>query len=162
MEMRAAIAPDLASIAECEARAFGAPARVISGDGTVSHAALLTQIRDGNVCVITKAGRVLGFISFAVNFEHLFVGIIAVLPEHQRQGLGSRLLAAAERRAALSGLDYVSLFSDGSDSPSTAFYRNRGYRETGRSVGPDFLRVYLSKAIAPETDHRDPRAAEAA
>jgi ribosomal protein S18 acetylase RimI-like enzyme len=148
MEIRTAVRPDLTAIAACEASAFGSPPPSVAGDTTKSHARLLAQILQGEIRVVEDEIGVLGFISFSTNYEHLFVSTIAVLPQHQRQGLGTRLLATAELEAAQRGLAHVSLFTDGPASHNLAFYRSRGFRETGRCEGPDFARIYLSKPIA--------------
>lgn len=147
MEIRAAQWTDLAAIVECEARGFGTPPRQLGSDGASAHAKLLGQIRAGEIAVISQGSAVLGFISVAAQYEHLYVAAIAVLPEHQRRGLGSRLLVHAERQGARCGLAFVSLSTDGSIAANMAFYRHHGYRETERCEAPNFSRVYFSKAI---------------
>ncbi len=150
MEIRTAVRPDLSAISDCETNAFGSPRRLIDGDGTKSHARLLAQIRDGEIRVIENGNGVAGFISFTTNFEHLFVSTIAVLPQYQRQGLGSLLLAKAEQEAVRRGLDHVSLFTDGPAADNVAFYESRGFGETDRCEGPGFARIYLSKPVTSE------------
>ncbi len=151
MEIRAAEWPDLGCVARCEADAFALAPRRVDGDIAKAHSVLAAQIRAGEIHVATHSGRVIGYVSFATNYEHLFVGAIAVLPERQRQGVGSHLLAFAERTAADRDLDFVSLHSDGMIASNTRFYARRGYRETDRCEGPNYLRIYYSKAIAPPT-----------
>ncbi len=151
MEIRAAEWPDLACVARCEAEAFALKQRPVNGELAKSHTVLASQIRSGEIFVVTQSDRVVGYVSIAANYEHLFVGAIAVLPENQRQGIGSSLLAFAEQTASRRGLDFVSLYSDGHITENTRFYKRRGYHETDRTEGPDFLRVYYSKAIAPIT-----------
>jgi ribosomal protein S18 acetylase RimI-like enzyme len=151
MEIRTAVRADLAALALCEARAFGWPERPVEGDGARSHSRLLSEIANGQIEVATDAGRAVAFISCARTFDHLFVSVIGVLPEYQRRGLGDLLLAAAESEAARLGLSHVSLFDDGTEPHTLAFYRKRGYRETDRCEGAGFTRVYLSKPLSPGT-----------
>ncbi len=151
MEIRAAEWPDLGCVARCEAVAFALAPATCAGGLAKTHTVLAAQIRAGEIYVATRSGSIVGFISACPNYEHLFVAAIAVQPPHQRQGIGSRLLAFAEKFAAERGLDFVSLYSDGLNLSNTRFYTYRGYYETDRTEGPDFLRVYYSKDIAPVT-----------
>ena len=144
MQIHAAMSSDLAAITLCADRAFGVyPLR--SG----SWVELALQIRAGSVHVICDGACVLGYISFSANRDHLFVETIAVLPHHHCQGLGSRLLAFAEKEALRLGLRSVMLFTDGKIENILIFYRRRGYRETDRCDEGGFSRVYYSKDIAP-------------
>lgn len=151
MEIRAAEWSDLGCVVQCEAEAFALAPRTHDGDVAKAHTVLAAQIRAGEIYVVTKSGRVLGYVSFATNCEHLFIGAIAVLPAHQRQGVGSCLLAFAELAAVDRELDFVSLYSDGMIAANTRFYVHRGYRETDRCDGPGFLRIYYSKDVPPVT-----------
>ena len=92
MQIRAAIASDLAAVASCADLSFGSPR---SPDNRVE---LALQIQEGSVHVICDAVQVLGYISFSQNRDYLFVDAVAVLPELHRQGLGTQLLAFAERK----------------------------------------------------------------
>lgn len=157
MEIRAADWPDLACLVRCEAEAFELQPRAVDADfaGQLesdvakTHTVLAAQIRAGQIHVAMRADEVVGYVSVTADYEHLFVGAIAVLPAHQRQGLGSRLLAFAEQTAARRGMEFVSLYTDGLKAANLRFYTNRGYGETDRTEGPDFLRVYYSKLIVP-------------
>jgi GNAT superfamily N-acetyltransferase len=143
MKVRSAKAGDLAAVASCAALAFGVPR---SPDNRVE---LALQIREGSVQVMCDAGRVLGFISFSPNRDHLFVEALAVLQELQGQGIGSRLLGFAEQMAGWLGLCSVRLFTSGEVASNLMFYRRRGYHETGRCHEANFSRVFYSKYIAP-------------
>src|SRR5258705_13626224 len=120
MQIHAAISSDLAAITSCADRAFGVyPLR----PGNWVELAL--QIRSGSVHVICEGARVLGYISFSANRDHLFVETIAVLPHYHGQGLGTRLLAFAEKEALRRGLRSVTLFTDGKKANNLIFYRRR-------------------------------------
>lgn len=144
MQIRVAITSDLAAVTSCADRAFGFYPR---GPGNWVELAL--QIRAGSVHVICDAAWVLGYISFSPSRDHLFVETIAVLPNHHGQGLGSRLLAFAEKEALRLGLHSVRLFTDGKIADNLIFYRRRGYHETDRCDESGFSRVFYSKDIVP-------------
>ena len=75
MQIRAAIASDLAAVASCADLSFGSPR---SPDNRVE---LALQIQEGSVHVICDAVQVLGYISFSQNRDYLFVDAVAVLPD---------------------------------------------------------------------------------
>ena len=78
----------------------------------------------------------------------MFVESIAVLPEHQNKGLGTRLLAFAEQEAARFGLASVRLFTKQRTNDGFAFYKYRGFRETDRCDSDGFPRVFYSKDVS--------------
>ena len=143
MQIRPAMAFDLVAVASCAGLSFGSPR---SPDNRVE---LALQIQEGSTHVICDAGRVLGYISFSRNRDHLFVDAVAVLPIRHRQGLGTQLLAFAEKEALRLGLRSVRLFTNGKIAGNLIFYRRRGYRETGRCDVGSFSRVFYSKDTAP-------------
>jgi GNAT superfamily N-acetyltransferase len=148
MQIRTATISDLAVVTRCADRAFGVYPR---RPGNWVELAL--QIRARSVHVICDAARVLGYISFSANRDHLFVETIAVLPRRHGQGLGSRLLAFAEKEALRLGLRSVRLFTDGKIADNLTFYRHRGYHETDRCDEGRFSRVFYSKDIASRWRH---------
>jgi len=77
--------------------------------------------------------EVVGYIDANEIDDEAFIDDVAVFPNHQRQGIGSVLLARAEVGAILRGCDKVHLEARES-SPARALYTARGYREVGRRV----------------------------
>ncbi len=62
------------------------------------------------------------------------VARLYVLPEHQRRGVGSSLLADAERFGRLSGFRHASLWVVENHHAAQGFYTARGWLPTGESV----------------------------
>ena len=60
-----------------------------------------------------------------------YFGMFAVRPGLQGKGVGSELLAEAERRATTLGLGHVEMTVLSARTELLAFYRRRGYAETG-------------------------------
>ncbi len=147
MQIRSAIASDLADIVECEDLAFNLRARTTLAKEVSAHGQLASQIDRGDIHVIAAGPAFLGYISFSLRHDHLFVAAVAVHPKYHRTGVGSRLLSFAGATAFRHGLGKVHLFTDGHNAGNLDFYRQRGYVETGRCEEGDFFRVYLSKAI---------------
>lgn len=83
-----------------------------------------------HLLVAEDAGEVLGCCTLIPKADHGYFGMFAVRPGLQGGGVGSQLLAEAERRATLLGLQYVEMTVLSSRAELLAFYRRRGYVET--------------------------------
>jgi len=149
MQIRPATVSDLAEVVACADLAFAFIARLEGNRHVKPGGNLALQIREGSIYLICDPVRVLGFISFSPNANHLFVDTIAVLPKLHGQGLGSQLLAFAEKEALRLRLRSVRLFTDGNVANNHIFYRRRGYHETGGYHEGSFSRVFYRKDVAP-------------
>ena len=136
---------------DCEEQAFGLTPRTRIARATGVGSPLAQQVGQEEVHVLAEAGRVIGYISFAPNWDHLYVHAVAVHPAHQRRGHGRRLLSAAERAGLDLGLGSVRLFADGMIAANIRFYRRQGYVETGRCDDRDFSRIFYSKPLGIRT-----------
>ena len=76
-----------------------------------------------------------------------FVAELWVAEAFRKQGIGSRLLAQAERVAKTRGCDFVYLDTFTFQAPE--FYKRLGYREFGRleNCPTGFSRVWLAKGL---------------
>ena len=148
MRIRIAAPADISGIKACEEQAFDLSKRRGNTRDTSQSAVMAAQIDEGQVHVIQESSLILGYISFTSSFDHLFVDAIAVLPDHHRKGLGSRLLTHAEEAAADRGLGSVKLFTDGQIAGNNLFYQRLGYQETDRCVDENFSRIFYSKDVA--------------
>jgi len=77
------------------------------------------------------AGELLGCCTLVPREGHAYFGMFAVRPGLQGSGVGSRLLAKAERLAAERNLRYVEMTVISSRSELIGYYRRRGYADTG-------------------------------
>jgi GNAT superfamily N-acetyltransferase len=71
---------------------------------------------------------------------------MAVVPEHQGEGHGARVLSGLERRAREHGADRVVL-STAARQDSAGFYAAHGYRETGRERYGEYELVGFEKRL---------------
>lgn len=146
MQIRSAEFSDLAAISRCEALAFAPFSPAMSSDKLQQN--LATQIEEGVIHVIAERAGVLGYISLWPSVGHLFIDTLAVLPERHGEGLGSQLLAFAEREAVRLRLSSLRLFTKEKMADNLGFYLRRGYRETGRCDDDGFARVFYVKDIS--------------
>ena len=95
----------------------------------------------------TATRRDVGYLVLRYQPDHLLLDNVAVQPDVQRRGLGSRLLDFADERARAAGLDEVRLYTHLSMTENIALYMRRGYAETHRTEQHGFLRVFMSKRL---------------
>jgi ribosomal protein S18 acetylase RimI-like enzyme len=61
-----------------------------------------------------------------------YVNVLAVFPDHQGRGFGTRLLALAEELAGISGAEHLSIIVAAENSGAVSLYRRTGYVDTAR------------------------------
>ncbi|HET6622276.1 MAG TPA: GNAT family N-acetyltransferase [Dongiaceae bacterium] len=72
-------------------------------------------------------GVLAGLIELIPAPDHLLLENIAVVPAHQKQGIGRRLMAHVEALARARGLTLVRLYTNKAFTNNLAFYRKLGY-----------------------------------
>ena len=92
-------------------------------------------------------GSPVGVLVLAVGPDHLSIENVAVAPDHQGMGIGSRLLDIAEDVARTAGLSEIRLFTHVMMTDNIAFYGRRGYVETHRMAEREFSRVFFTKDL---------------
>jgi GNAT superfamily N-acetyltransferase len=78
----------------------------------------------------------------------LLIGRIAIAPDVQGGGIGTRLLAAIEARGREAGCREAELFTGSLSEANLRLYEREGYRETQRVDGDDGIQqVFLRKSL---------------
>ena len=99
--------------------------------------------------VRNEAGEIMAALVGSTYAGWLFVAMLWVHAELRRRGIGSQLLALAERRAAEHGCHSAMLDTFSFQGP--AFYPRFGYRLYGAlDYPPDHRRLFLWKPLKPE------------
>lgn len=148
MTIRPAHAADVAAVMTCESTAFAPFAAQDDMHDAKHRRDLAAQIEAGLVYVIGTSAVVDGCMTMWPTTGHLFIETLAVRPARHHRGLGSQLLAFAEREAARLQLSSVRLFTKESMADNVGFYQRRGYRETGRCDDDGFARVFYIKNVS--------------
>ncbi len=149
-QIRRATAADRTVVAACVDAAFRGFIREIGKPPAPMLADYGALIANGQVHVLVTDGAVLGAIVLKAKHDHLFVDVVAVHPERQRQGVGRRLMAFAAAEARRLGLAEVRLYTHQVMSGALALYPALGYHETTRRVEDGYARVYFCKRVPPE------------
>jgi GNAT superfamily N-acetyltransferase len=110
--------------------------------GAMNYAEITLFVRDESQTV--RAG-----IAGEAYAGWLFIKLLWVHADLRRAGIGSGLLAEAERRAALHGCEWAWVDTFSFQAPG--FYAKFGYREFGRlDYPPDHQRIFLKKQLTAE------------
>lgn len=83
-------------------------------------------------CLLAEAdGEVIAFVITQASGRDAQIVTLDVLEPHRRSGVGSRLLAEAERRLAARGVRTIQLETAHDNQPAIAFWTRHGYRSRG-------------------------------
>jgi GNAT superfamily N-acetyltransferase len=104
----------------------------------------------GNTWVGELGGRLVAVLVLEHLDDHVLVENLAVLPQAQGTGIGSRLLRHAEDEALARGVPEVRLYTHELMTENHAYYPRRGYRETHRAGDPPWRRVFFAKELRSE------------
>ncbi|KQZ83509.1 GCN5 family acetyltransferase [Microbacterium sp. Root166] len=100
-------------------------------------------------CVVRKGPRMIGAARARRDGDLLLIGRLAIAPDAQGQGVGTRLLAAVEERGRAAGCREAELFTGSLSEANLRLYEREGYRETTRVAGDDGIeQVFLRKSLA--------------
>lgn len=107
------------------------------------------ELIDNLGCVAREGGRMLGAVRARADGALLLIGRLAIAPDVQGRGIGSRLLEAVEQRGREHGCREAELFTGSLSEANLRLYARAGYRETTRVQGDDGIeQVFLRKALA--------------
>jgi GNAT superfamily N-acetyltransferase len=94
-------------------------------------------------------GQLLALIEVVRRSDHLSIENIAVRPDQQAKGLGSKLLDHAERLAISLGLNEIRLYTNAAFASNLSFYSRRGYQEYQKgSLLPGSVTIFMRKRLA--------------
>ncbi len=103
------------------------------------------------VWLVEQDGELTAALVLQPQDDGLLVENIAVHPERQNNGLGTRLLASAEHQARRAGLPVVRLYTHASMTENVDLYERRGYTVTGLGTQDGLSRVFLEKRLDHST-----------
>lgn len=106
-------------------------------------------IATGQVRVVGAPDDIRGVLVSEIRADHVFIENVAVRPDQQGSGLGTRLLRLAEDDAREHGLPELRLYTHELMTENLAYYARRGFVEVERRVEDGYARVYLRKSVPP-------------
>ena len=133
--IRTACAADTESLTRLINAAFAVERVAIEGE-RVNRAKLEAFLRTGEFLLLEKDRQLHGCVYIEKRGERGYLGMLAVEPNRQGNGLGRFLAREAERRLLALGCRFVDLRVISARAELTAFYAKLGYRVSGTSPMP--------------------------
>ncbi len=93
--------------------------------------------------LVADDGEVVGCVYIELRGERAYLGLLSVDPQRQGAGLGSTLMNAAEEFCKNAGCRFMDLRIVNLRTENEAFYKRRGYAETGTEPFPAELTTKL-------------------
>lgn len=129
--MRVAAPSEAESISALINRAFRrAESFLIDGD-RIDLQTVQSLLKKGTFLLAEDHAILAGCVYVELRGDRAYVGLLSVDPAHQKAGLGSRLMSAAEDFCTKSGCRFVDLQIVNVRQELPSFYHHRGYIETG-------------------------------
>jgi ribosomal protein S18 acetylase RimI-like enzyme len=88
-------------------------------------------LQEGRFLLVEQGGTLAGCVYVELRGERGYFGLLAVDPQFQRAGLGSRLISVAEEYCRAEGCQFMDLTIVNLRTELPAFYRRLGYAESG-------------------------------
>lgn len=109
---------------------------------------LEAELAENLGCVAVREHRLVGAVRARRDGELLLIGRLTIAPDQQGEGIGSQLLAAAERRGKDAGARRAELFTGSLSEANLRLYEREGYVESERVPGDDGIeQVFLRKEL---------------
>lgn len=98
----------------------------------------------GQFLVAEEESVLAGCVYLELRVERAYLGLLSVDPARQKAGIGSMLMSEAELRCAQGGCRFMDLKTIDLREDNRAFYKRRGYVETGTEPFASELTTKLS------------------
>jgi N-acetylglutamate synthase-like GNAT family acetyltransferase len=139
MQLRVAEIGDAEAIVSVINTAFRQAENFFIDRDRVDLEAVQELLRKGKFLVAEDNAALAGCVYVELRGNRSYLGLLAVNPQLQRAGLGSTLMTAAEDYCAKTGSRFMDLKIVNLREENHAFYRRRGYIETGTAPFPPGL-----------------------
>ncbi len=132
LHLRRATAADATNVRALTRTAYAKWVPLIGREPIPMTADYDRAVADHIIDLWEERGQLLALIEVAPGPDHLLIENVAVRPNRQGKGLGSKLLHHAERFALSLGLNEVRLYTNAAFASNLSFYSRRGYQEYQR------------------------------
>jgi len=137
VEIRQATAGDMTAVADLTRRAYAKWVPVLGRKPlpmTADYEAAFSRHRFDLAHI---EGRLAGVVETLADGDALLVENLAISPDHQRQGLGTRLMAHAESLARGQGFRALTLYTNRRFTGNVELYQRLGFVVTGEEALAD-------------------------
>lgn len=155
VEVRVAAIRDIETVTAVINAAFGKSESFFIERDRIDVETVRGLMEKGQFLAAEDDGSLIGCVYLERRGERAYLGLLAVEPQRQGTGIGSKLMNAAEERCAKDGCRFMDLRIVNLRTENHALYLRRGYVETGTEPFPAELKtklpchfVNMSKSLA--------------
>ncbi len=146
--LRTAVPNDATAIRDLTRAAYAKWVPLIGREPKPMLADYEAAVRQHRFDLLCVAGELAALIETIDQGDKLLVENVAVSPDHQGRGLGTRLMAQAESVARGLGHGRIWLYTNQRFEENIRLYSRLGYRIDGEEPIGDAVRVNMSKDLA--------------
>ena len=143
MQLRIAGNADIGHLMDLINSAFRQAESFIIDRDRVDLEVVQSLLEKGKFLVAEDEGSLTGCVHLELRGERAYLGLLSVDPGLQKSGVGSLLLREAELHCARAGCRFMDLRIIDLRQDNHAFYKRRGYVETGTEPFPPELTTKL-------------------
>ena len=155
LQLRRATAADAANVRALTRSAYAKWVPLIGREPIPMTADYDRAVVDHIIDLWEEHGQLLALIEMVREAEHLSIENIAVRPDQQGKGLGSKLLEHAEKLALALGINEIRLYTNAAFASNVSLYSRRGYEEYQRgSLLPGSVTIFMRKRIKASAEAR--------
>ena len=147
--IRRAIAADAALVRSISRAAYAKWVPLIGREPWPMTADYDAALRNHIIDLLHLQGDVVALVEMIPAADHLLVENVAVLPAHQGQGHGRRLMAHAEAVATALGHRQVRLYTNQRVAENITLYQRLGYEIARQEQLPAGVVVHMQKTLTP-------------
>ncbi len=146
-KIRKAEASDLEVVRACARAAYSLYVERIGREPAPMVADFAVSIDLGNLHLVEVEDSIAGFVVFYAREDYVHLENVAVSPNFQRRGIGSKLIEHVERTAMRDGFHRVELYTNAKMTENLGIYPRLGYEQFDRRTEDGFDRVYFRKNL---------------
>ena len=155
LQLRRATAADAANVRALTRSAYAKWVPLIGREPIPMTADYDRAVVDHIIDLWEERGELLALIEMVREADHLSIENIAVRPDQQGKGLGSKLLQHAEKLALALGFNEIRLYTNAAFASNVSLYCRRGYQEYQRgSLLPGSVTIFMRKRIKASVESR--------
>ena len=143
LQLRLARATDTKRVVEVINAAFRKAESYIIDRDRVDLEVIQSLFAKGEFLIAEDEAGLAGCVYLERRGDRTYLGLLSVAPERQKTGLGSLLMREAEQHCASAGCLFMDLRIINLRTDNCAFYRRRGYVETGTETFPPDVETKL-------------------
>ena len=143
MQLRMAETADAEALMDLINSAFRQAESFIIDRDRVDLEVVQSLLAKGEFLVADDSGALAGCVYLEFRSERAYLGLLSVDPARQKAGVGSILMREAELHCAKAGCRFMDLRIIDLRKDNHAFYKRRGYVETGTEPFPSDLETKL-------------------